>query len=41
MTHRPQLSLPAPVRAAFWCAMVLAILYGAVDTTQQYIYFQF
>jgi hypothetical protein len=38
---RRPLRLPAPLRAAFWCGLVLLIVHGAVDTTQQYIYFQF
>jgi alginate O-acetyltransferase complex protein AlgI len=38
---RRDLGMPAPVRACFWFALVLAILYGAVDTNQQFIYFQF
>jgi len=38
---RLPLRLPAPLRAAFWCGLLLLIVHGAVDTTQQYIYFQF
>ncbi|MCK9460909.1 MAG: hypothetical protein M0R80_14825 [Proteobacteria bacterium] len=38
---RRDLSMPAPLRALLWLALLLAILYGAVDTHQQFIYFQF
>jgi D-alanyl-lipoteichoic acid acyltransferase DltB (MBOAT superfamily) len=33
--------IPAPLRALLWFALLLALLYGAVDTNQQFIYFQF
>jgi len=38
---RKERPLPAPLRAAVWFALLLALLYGAVDTHQQFIYFQF
>ncbi len=38
---REDVSMPAPVRAVLWCLLTLGILYGAVDTTEQFIYFQF
>jgi D-alanyl-lipoteichoic acid acyltransferase DltB (MBOAT superfamily) len=41
LPDRRRLVLPAPLRAALWCGLVLLIVHGAVDTTQQYIYFQF
>ena len=33
--------MPAPVRGLFWFVLVLVIIYGAVDTSQKFIYFQF
>ena len=38
---RRDLEIPAPLRALLWMALALAITYGAVDTRQQFIYFQF
>jgi alginate O-acetyltransferase complex protein AlgI len=38
---RKELPLAAPLRAVLWFALLLALLYGAVDTHQQFIYFQF
>jgi len=39
--ERRPLRMPAPLRAVFWTGLVVALLYGAVDTSQQFIYFQF
>jgi alginate O-acetyltransferase complex protein AlgI len=38
---RRDLEIAAPLRGLFWMALALAILYGAVDTHQQFVYFQF
>ncbi len=39
--RRREIRLAPPLRAVFWAAMILAALYGAVDTRGQFIYFQF
>lgn len=39
--ERREIPMPAALRAAFWLVLCVAILYGAVDTDQQFIYFQF
>lgn len=34
-------AMPAPLRALFWTGMLLLLIYGAVDRSEQFIYFQF
>ncbi len=41
MPERRDIELAAPLRAAFWAALILGALYGAVDTRGAFIYFQF
>lgn len=38
---RRDVKMPAPLRASMWIGLLLAILYGSPDTSQQFIYFQF
>jgi len=39
--ERGVITLSSPLRALFWTGMILMILYGAVDRSEQFIYFQF
>ncbi|MCK4910730.1 MAG: MBOAT family protein [Thermodesulfovibrionales bacterium] len=41
MKDLKRIALAPPLRAAFWFAMFMMILYGSVDQTERFIYFQF
>jgi D-alanyl-lipoteichoic acid acyltransferase DltB (MBOAT superfamily) len=38
---RERVWLPAPLRGAMWAGLIVALVFGAVETTEQFIYFQF
>jgi len=42
MSDRTQyVKMPGVVRGLFWFGLVLLVLYGSVDATERFIYFQF
>ncbi len=41
MADRIKISLSPPLRGMVWLGLIILILYGAVDTTVRFIYFQF
>ena len=41
MSRRKEIALPGPVRGIFWFGLLMSILYGTVDTSEKFIYFQF
>jgi len=40
-SDRERVWLPAPLRGAMWAGLIVALIFGAVETTEQFIYFQF
>jgi len=41
MSARKPLPLSPPLRGAFWFALFMLVLYGAVEKTEKFVYFQF
>lgn len=41
MSGRQGVRMSPPVRGAFWFVMIMLIVYGAVERSEKFIYFQF